>query len=278
MILIKKGEGTTDMLKTEMRNEKTMHIDRMSALEIAKVMNEENMNAVRAVEKELDSVAEGIEAITKAFSNGGRLFYVGAGTSGRLGVLDASECPPTFGVPESMVVGIMAGGQEALSRAGEGEEDSAEAGKADIEKYDLKQEDVVVGISASGGAAYVNSALEYAKSLGCIIIGITSNAGSLLDKMADISICPDTGAEVVTGSTRLKAGTAQKLILNMLSTGAMIKSGYVYENLMINLEPGNSKLRQRMVRITSDILNVSYKDAEQRLEQSGWSIKKAIEM
>lgn len=265
------------MLKTEMRNPNTTHIDQMSPLEIAKVMNEENANCVRAVEAELPQIAKAIDVIADALQKGGRLFYVGAGTSGRLGIVDASECPPTFGVSRDTVIGIMAGGLPALVNASENREDDPDASVAELKEYGLNGKDVVVGISAAGGAAYVLNALAYAKSLGCTTVGITSNKGSQLDTLADIPISPDTGPEVITGSTRLKAGTAQKLILNMLSTGAMIRSGYVYENLMINLKPTNIKLRLRVISIVSEITGESAEQAQARLEKANWVIKEAIQ-
>lgn len=264
------------MLKTEMRNPKTTHIDQMSALEIAKVMNEENAYCVQAVEAELPQVAKAIDAITDALADGGRLFYVGAGTSGRLGIVDAAECPPTYGVPSDMVIALMAGGLPAVVNASENREDDPEASVAELKEKNLCGKDVVVGISAAGGAAYVLNAMRYGKSLGCTTVGISCNRGCKIDLEADISICPDTGAEVVTGSTRLKAGTAQKLILNMLSTGAMIRRGYVYENLMINLKPTNTKLRTRVISIVSDITGESMEQAEARLEANDWNIKEAV--
>ena len=265
------------MLKTEMRNPRTTHIDKMSPLEIAKIMNEENAYCVRAVEAELPQVALAIDAIAESQQTGGRLFYVGAGTSGRLGIVDAAECPPTFGVPSDTVIGIMAGGLPAMVNASENREDDPEASVAELKAYNLNKNDVVVGISAAGGAAYVCNAVLYAKSLGCITVGTTSNKGSKLDTLADIPISPDTGPEVITGSTRLKAGTAQKLVLNMLSTGSMIRSGYVYENLMINLKPTNTKLKQRVIRIVSEITGESAEQAEARLEKANWVIKEAIQ-
>lgn len=264
------------MLKTEKRNTDTMHIDRMSAWEIARIMNQENRNTVDAVEAVLMEVSQGIDAIAKAFSQGGRLFYIGAGTSGRLGVIDAAECPPTFGVPQDQVVGIIAGGYDAMVKASEISEDSGENGVQDVKAYHICAKDVLVGISAAGGAAYVVEALKYAGSLGCVTIGVTSNEDSPVAKLSQIAICPDTGAEVVTGSTRLKAGTSQKLILNMLSTGAMIKSGHVYENLMINLKATNIKLKKRMINIVCEIAEVPEKEAEEYLEQADWCIRDAI--
>ena len=264
------------MLKTEMRNPKTTHIDQMSALEIGRIMNEENMAAILAVDREMENIAAAIDRIAQALTEGGRLFYVGAGSSGRLGILDAAECPPTFGVSSDTVVGIMAGGAGAMVKAQEGVEDDPEAGLTDLKAYDVNQKDVVVGISASGGAAYVMRALEYAGAQGACTVGITSNKESKLADMADISICPDTGAEVVTGSTRLKAGTAQKIILNMLSTGAMIRSGYVYENLMINVKPANEKLSRRVIRIVEEITGKDSFTCEKLLEENQWDIKKAV--
>ncbi len=265
------------MLKTEKRNPKTTHIDKMSSLEIVNVMNEESLVCLRAVEAESENIAAAVDAAAGAIMNGGRLIYMGAGTSGRLGVLDASECPPTFGVPSGLVVGLIAGGDARLRSAGEGAEDSGEAGINDLKNIGLCERDMVCGISAAGGAAYVTDALEYAKSLGCVTVGITSNKGSKLDIISDISIAADTGAEVVTGSTRLKAGTAQKLVLNMISTGAMIKCGYVLENLMINLKPSNIKLRKRVISIVCELAEVSEDKAIEALDAAEWEIRRAVE-
>ena len=266
------------MLKTEMRNENTKNIDKMSTMEMLKVIDAENYNAVKAVSNALESIEKAVDAITLSFKNGGRLFYIGAGTSGRLGVLDASECPPTYGVSDNTVIGIIAGGDGALRKAVEGSEDNPLGGIKQLKEYDFNKNDVLVGTSAAGGAMYVTNAIEYAKSLGCVTIGITSNEGSVLDKISNISIVTDTGAEVVTGSTRMKAGTAQKLVLNMLSTCSMIKMGYVYENLMINLKATNIKLTKRMTGIVCDILECTEDTATELLNQSDWDIKKAIEI
>lgn len=266
------------MLKTEMRNPETTHIDKMSTIDMLQAIQRENVRAVNAVGEQLDSIASAVEVIAEAFEKGGRLFYMGAGTSGRLGVVDASECPPTFGVDHGLVVGIIAGGKEAMFRATENKEDSAEAGVEDLKSYAPTNVDVVVGISAAGGAAYVIGALDYAKSIGCKTIGITSNAGTALDLTADISIVTDTGPEAITGSTRMKAGTAQKLVLNMLSTGAMIKTGKVYENLMINLSAKNAKLLQRMKRIISEIKGITPEEAQVYLEAADWDLRKALEL
>lgn len=265
------------MLKTEERNPKTMHLDQMSTAAMLKVISEENFNAVKAVEACLDQIGVAVDAVTEALEKGGRLVYVGCGTSGRLGVLDASESCPTFGVPEGTVVGVMAGGVEALHRAGEPEEDRAEFGVRDLKSLGLRAADIVVGISAAGGAEYVLAAIDYAKETGCRTVGLTCNAASPLADRADLAIVTDTGAEVVTGSTRMKAGTAHKLVLNMLSTCAMVKRGNVYENLMINLQPTNAKLKERMVRITADIHKVDFDVAREMLEKSAWNIRRTLE-
>ncbi len=265
------------MLKTEMRNPKTMHIDQMSSLEIVNVMNEENLVCVKAVEAESENISRAVDAAAEAILSGGRLIYMGAGTSGRLGVLDASECPPTFGVSPETVMGLIAGGYKRLVSAGEGAEDSGEAGVEDLKNIGLCSKDVVCGISAAGGAAYVVDALEYAKSIGCVTVGVTSNKGSALDLAADISISTDTGAEVVTGSTRLKAGTAQKLVLNMISTGAMIKCGHVYENLMINLKPSNIKLRKRVISIVHELTGLGDDEIIDALDKNDWNIRSTVD-
>lgn len=264
------------MLNTEKRNEKSMHIDKMDTIDMVRIMNEENMNSVLAVEKALPEVAKAIDAITTSIENGGRLFYIGAGTSGRLGIIDAAECPPTFGVPHELVQGIIAGGNERVFKAGENEEDNYEKGVSVI-KEKLNPNDFLVGISAAGGAKYILGALETAKAMGCTTACITSNAGTPITKVADIAIVCDTGAEVITGSTRLKAGNSQKFVLNMLSTCAMIKTGKVYENLMINLKPSNEKLRLRVIRITSQILGIDEDIAASLLEKNGWDIRKTVE-
>ena len=264
------------MLKTEQRNPKSTHIDKMSTAEMVELMAKENYVAVKAVEDASESIALAVDAISESMKNRGRLFYVGAGTSGRLGVLDASECPPTFGVPYDLVNGIIAGGYDCLVKASEGGEDSYENGVLDI-KDRLRAGDVVVGISAAGGAKYVLGALDTAKEMGCVTVGVTSNNDSPLAKSADITIFTDTGAEIITGSTRLKAGTAQKLVLNILSTAAMVKTGKVYENLMINLKPTNEKLRARVISIVCEIKGVDRERATELLEASGWDIRSAVE-
>lgn len=264
------------MINTEKRNPKTMNIDKMDTLSMLKIINEENMNSVLAVEKELDNIAKAVDVIADRFSKGGRLLYIGAGTSGRIGVMDASECPPTYGVDYDKVIGIIAGGERCLVRAGEGCEDDGFAGENDVKAHNVCSKDVVVGISVAGGAKYVLQALDYSKSVGAVTIGLTSNKDSSLAKICDIAICPDTGAEVITGSTRMKGGNAQKFVLNMLSTCAMVKSGYVYENMMINLRPSNEKLRRRMIGIVCEIHGCDESEAEKLLDENGWVIRNTI--
>ncbi len=264
------------MLDTEKRNPNSMHIDTASTAEMLAIMQAENRNAVNAVSKALPAIEQAVDAISEAFMKGGRLFYIGAGTSGRLGVLDASECPPTFGVPQEQVVGIIAGGERCLTRAAEGQEDDAAAGKGDLMAQGLCEKDVVVGISAAGGAAYVIGGLEYANSLGAVSVCITSNFDTPMEKAAKIAIITPTGPEVVTGSTRLKSGTAQKLVLNMLTTCSMIKTGKVYENMMINLKPSNKKLKARVIRIVTEIKGCDEQTAIDLLEKGDWNIRKAV--
>ena len=265
------------ILKTEMRNPNTTNIDRMTTAKMLECIQRENENAVLSVRKALGEIEDACDIIAEKLSQGGRLIYIGAGTSGRLGVLDASECPPTYGVPRDMVVGIIAGGEKCMFEAAEGAEDNYESGIKYLRDKHLTKKDVVVGISASGNAQYVIGALDFANELGCETIGITSNENTLITKSARISIITDTGAEAITGSTRMKAGTAQKIILNMLSTVAMVKLGNVYENMMINLRPTNEKLKQRMIRIVTEIAGVSEEEAKKLLEESNWNIRTAIQ-
>ncbi len=264
------------ILRTEERNEKTTHIDKMTAEEMMRVIQEENYNAVKAIESEIPAISEAVEQISARMKEGGRLFYVGCGTSGRLGVLDASECPPTYGVSYDTVIGVMAGGAKALSQAGEAEEDSFEDGCRDLLSYGITGKDSVVGISVSGGAAYVLGALETARNAGALTVALSCNEGCPIEALAEIRIHPDTGAEVVTGSTRMKAGSAHKMIVNMISTGVMIRLGHVYENLMVNLQPSNIKLRDRMIRITCEITGLGYEDSERLLEENGFEIRRAV--
>jgi len=264
-------------LLTEQRNLNTINIDKMGTAEMLAQISKEDYNAVKAVESAHPQIARAVDLITEKLANGGRLFYAGAGTSGRVAVLDASECPPTYGVPYEMVVALMAGGEACLARAGEGEEDIYENGEIDLKSHNFTKDDILVGISAAGGAPFVLGCIDYAKSLGANTIAVSSNDASELMQKADISIFTNTGAEVVTGSTRMKAGTAQKLVLNMLSTCAMIKLGKVYENYMINLEPSNIKLRHRMVTIVADVLKIDLDLAEQLLEKHNWKIRTVID-
>ena len=264
------------MLKTEMRNPLTMNFDKMSTEEMVSVMTLENANAVRAVEAASGSIAKAIDTVAEAFSNGNRLFFIGAGTSGRLGVLDASECPPTFGVSPDMVQGIIAGGKECMFRAAENAEDLSINGRDDVISYGIRAGDVLIGISVAGNAAYVREALRTAKELGAHTVALTCNDKAQISEFADISIVTDTGAEVLTGSTRLKAGTAHKMVLNMITTCAMTKIGNVYENLMINLRPTNDKLRDRTIRIVQEILACERDEAIEKLENNEWNIRRAV--
>ena len=265
------------MLKTEMRNEASTHIDRMDTLSMLELINGENLNVIRAVQAALPQVAKVCDAVSECFEKGGRLFYIGAGTSGRLGVIDAAECPPTFGVSREQVIGIIAGGEKCMTQAAEAQEDDASAGERDLSRYCPCERDVVIGISASGGASYVVGALEYANRVGALSVSLASNSYTPIERAAKIAIVADTGAEVITGSTRMKSGTAQKLILNMISTCAMIKTGKVYENMMINLKPSNRKLRARMIRIVCEIKGCTEEQAEALLQEHGWSIREAVE-
>ncbi len=266
------------MLKTEQRNPKTKNIDKMSTADMLRAIQNENLVAVSAVEQAIPEMTRAVDAIYPKMQKGGRLFYVGCGTSGRLGVLDASEIPPTYGMPHGVVVGIIAGGDRALRFATEGTEDSEELGKSDLASYDITENDSVIGISAAGGAKYVIGALKLAKEKGLITACITSNENTLMSNYADYVMVTDTGAEAITGSTRMKAGTAQKLLLNMISTSLMVKLGLVYENLMINLRPTNIKLKNRMINIVCEILGCEKEVAEQKLEKADWVIKKALEV
>ncbi|MGL4741333.1 MAG: N-acetylmuramic acid 6-phosphate etherase [Sarcina sp.] len=265
-----------DILTTEMRNENTLDIDTISTLEMVKKMNNEDKKVAIAVESELPKVANAIDEILKGMKKGGRLIYIGAGTSGRLGILDASECPPTFGVSDELIKGIIAGGTDAIFKAKEGAEDSREQGELALKEIDVSYVDTIVGIAASGRTPYVIGALEYANSIGATTIAISCNKNSEIGKVADIDIAPKVGAEVITGSTRLKAGTAQKLVLNMLSTGIMIKLGKVYSNLMVDVRSSNEKLTQRSKKILCEATNISYEEAEELLIKTDFDVKLAI--
>ena len=260
-----------------MRNPATTHIDQMTTSEMLSVIAAENYNAAKAVEAAIPSITLAVDVITESFKQGGRLFFIGAGTSGRLGIMDAAECPPTYGVPYDMVNGIIAGGPNCVFRASEQAEDSEENGALDIEKNGVSAGDVVVGISVAGGASYVVGALKKARSLGASAIALTCNEGSPIEQVSDICIITDTGAEVITGSTRMKAGSAHKMVLNMLTTCAMVKLGNVYENMMINLKPTNIKLRKRMIQIVCDICGCEADEAENLLEQNEWNIRRVAD-
>ncbi|WP_419741853.1 N-acetylmuramic acid 6-phosphate etherase [Paraclostridium dentum] len=265
-------------LTTESRNQNTLNIDKVSTLEMVKMINEEDKKVANAIEIELPKIAEAIDGIVERMQKGGRLIYIGAGTSGRLGILDASECPPTYGVSEELVQGLIAGGQEAIFRAKEGAEDSKELAVLDLKDKHLNENDTVVGIAASGRTPYVIGGLEYANEIGALTISVTCNADSQVAKEAKIAISPVVGAEVVTGSTRLKSGTAQKLVLNMLSTGSMIKMGKVYGNLMVDVKATNEKLVERAKKIVCEATGVSFKEAETILNETGFDVKLSIFM
>ena len=264
--------------KTEQRNPRSRGLDQKSTLAIVRALNHEDAQVARAVRRELPKIARAVDAVANAFRHGGALFYVGAGTSGRLAVLDAAECPPTFGTPPHMVQAIIAGGARALQHAVEGAEDSAPGGARDIRRARVKRSDVVVGLSANGTTPYVLGALDAARRTGAVTVGITSNPRSPLARRASIGIAPDTGAEAIAGSTRLKAGTAQKMVLNMLSTAAMVRAGRVYENWMVHVALTNQKLRRRGARILEEAAGVSLREAERALRQAGHDLPAALVM
>jgi N-acetylmuramic acid 6-phosphate etherase len=267
-----------DALLTEQRNPASAAIDKLPTDQMLAVMNAEDARVPAAVAAEIPQIAKAVDAIAEALERGGRLFYIGAGTSGRLGVLDASECPPTFGVSPDLVQGVIAGGEPALSRAVEASEDDPAAGARDLLAHGFRTGDVLAGIAASGRTPYVLGAVEQARTMGAVTIGISCTPDSKLAQAVDIPITPLTGPEVVTGSTRLKAGTATKLVLNMLTTGAMIRRGYVYGNLMINLQPRNAKLKDRARRIVRDAVGISEAQAGELLEASGYDVRAAIQL
>ncbi|CCQ38983.1 N-acetylmuramic acid 6-phosphate etherase [Yersinia enterocolitica] len=263
---------------TESRNPASSQIDTLSALEILKVINHEDKKVPFVIEEKLPEIAQAVSLIAEAFARGGRLIYCGAGTSGRLGILDASECPPTYGTPREMVVGLIAGGNTAILQAVENAEDSREMGEQDLRDLHFNVRDVLVGIAASGRTPYVLGAMAYARSVGASVVAISCNQNSEMSKAADIAIEALVGPEVVTGSSRMKAGTAQKLILNMLTTGAMIRSGKVYSNLMVDVEATNAKLVQRQVDIVVQATECSPKEAQAALDECNRHCKTAIMM
>ena len=269
---------TLSTLITEQRNPNSMHVDSLSALEIVQLMNEEDKQVPLAIEKCLPQIAQAVECIVAAFQQGGRLVYIGAGTSGRLGVLDASECPPTFGVSPEMVKGIIAGGELALRHPIEGAEDSKEQAVIDLQTIQFSSKDVLVGIAASGRTPYVIGALEYAKSLGSVTVSIASNPNSAMANIVDIAIDTVVGPEVLTGSSRLKSGTAQKLVLNMLTTASMILMGKCYQNLMVDVQASNEKLKARAIHIVMQATDCDKALAEETLKQADQNAKLAIMM
>lgn len=265
-------------LATEQRNERTAHIDEMETLDMLRLINSEDSKVAEAVGAELPRIADAVDGIAQRLRQGGRLLYVGAGTSGRLGVLDAVECPPTFSAPYEMVQGFLAGGMDAFFKAVEGAEDSEALGSEDMRRLPVTAKDALVGIAASGRTPYVLGAMKQAKKAGALVIGLCCMKGSPVDAMADIGIAPMPGPEVITGSTRLKSGTAQKMVLNMLSTGAMIRLGKVYGNLMVDVKPSNEKLVKRCVRIVCEATGALEEDAVKALEACDYRCKTAIVM
>ena len=265
-------------LDTEKRNPDTEHIDELSTLEMAALINREDRKCAEAVGQEVPNIALAIDTIHDKLRQGGRLFYIGAGTSGRLGVLDAAECPPTFGVDPALVVAIIAGGERAVTQAAEGAEDDREAGGRDLERYNFCGKDALVGIAASGRTPYVIGAMDHARACGAPVIALTCCRDSEMSRHADITIAPVPGPEVITGSSRLKSGTCQKMVLNMLSTGVMIRLGKVYGNLMVDVKPTNEKLKARAERIVRQATGAGSGEALRALGEAGDSCKTAIVM
>jgi N-acetylmuramic acid 6-phosphate etherase len=264
-------------LLTETRNPASAAIDALPTIEMLRVINAADQEVALSVQRELPHIAAAVNAIVHRLEAGGRLFYAGAGTSGRLGVLDASECPPTFNTPPDLVQGLIAGGDRALRHSVERAEDDPEQGRRDLQDRNFSGRDALVGIAASGRTPYVLGALQYARELGALTIGLSCTPHSEVAQAADIAITPLPGPEIVTGSTRMRAGTATKLVLNMLSTGAMIRMGYVYGNLMVNVQPTNTKLVDRARRIIASIADVSYDEASRLLAEAG-SVRTAVVM
>lgn len=263
-------------LTTESRNERTMKLDEMTPLEIATVMNEEDLNVIKAVKEELPNIALAISWCSESLKDGGRIIYMGAGTSGRLGVLDSAECPPTFGVSPDVVVGLIAGGEDAFIKAAEGAEDSQTMGEEDLKNIVLSSKDTVVGVAASGRTPYVIYGLRYAKTLGCKTISIACNKGSAMGVEAALAIELDAGPEVLTGSTRLKAGTTQKMVLNMISTGSMVGVGKAYENLMVDMIASNEKLEARARNMVIAATGCQQEEAIEGLKEAKGNVKLAV--
>jgi N-acetylmuramic acid 6-phosphate etherase len=265
-------------LTTEKRNAASMDIDARNSIEIVKIINDEDKKVAFAVEQELPYIAQAVDIVVAAFKNGGRLFYAGAGTSGRIGVQDAAECPPTYGSDPEMIKGLIAGGRPAVFKAQEGAEDLEENGADDIVAHSVNHKDVVCGIAASRRTPYVVGAVKKAREIGAKTIFVTTNPRSQFNIDVDVAICPEVGPEVIMGSTRMKSGTAQKLVLNMITTSAMIKLGKVYENMMVDLQMTNKKLEERSKRIVMTITGVDYDEAERVLLDAGGHVKTAVVM
>jgi N-acetylmuramic acid 6-phosphate etherase len=270
-------ESGSSLPITEQENPRSQNLSSQSSREIVALMNAEDATVAVAVQLVLDDVAKAVDETAARLRASGRLFYVGTGTSGRLGVLDASECPPTFGVSPELVQGVIAGGYDACHRAVEASEDDGNAGRTDLQQRDLTDKDVVIGIAASGRTPYTVGAVEYARSIGAFTVGLTCVPDSPITRAAELSIVPVVGPEVLTGSSRLKAGTAQKMVLNMISTATMVRLGYVHGNRMSNLQARNTKLRERAVRIVMAESGVDQAEATQALEASAWKIQDALE-
>ena len=265
-------------LLTEQRNPASARIDEVSTLEMLAIINREDAKVSTALERELPAIAQAVDLVVDALRGGGRLFYLGAGTSGRLGVLDAAECPPTYDTDPAMVQAIIAGGTRAVREAVEGAEDDARAGVQDLKARDLSSADTVIGIAASGVTPYVRSGIEYARGLSCTTIFFTCSPNIVHQVEADVTVAPGVGPEVITGSTRMKAGTATKLFLNMVSTGAMVRLGKTYGNLMVDLQPRSAKLRDRTVRILSNLTHLPEEKALERLQEAQGNLKLALVM
>lgn len=266
------------LLTTEGSNSKTKRLDEMSIGDILRTMNDEDQTVSLAVRQVIPQIEKTVEKVVKAFKNGGRLLYIGAGTSGRVGVMDAVECPPTFGTSPDLVRAVLAGGEGAMYQAVEGAEDDETLGAKDVEDLQVNSKDVIIGIAASGRTPYVKGALMYAKSCGATTVSLSNNENSLISSYADIPIEVITGPEILTGSTRLRAATSHKMILNMISTTAMVKTGKVYQNLMVDLNASNFKLRERAKKMVCTITDMDEDKAESVLEETGYNVKLAIVM
>ncbi|MEE2025265.1 N-acetylmuramic acid 6-phosphate etherase [Alkalimonas mucilaginosa] len=265
-----------EQLVSESRNPYTLDLDELGSLALLETINAEDHRIAPAIKAVLPQIAEAVDHIVDAFQHGGRLVYLGAGTSGRLGVLDAVECPPTFSVSPEQVIGIIAGGDAAIHKAVEGAEDDGNLGIADLKRIDFSAKDVLVGIAASGRTPYVTHALTYARELGAATVALTCNPGSAVTRCAAISICPVVGPEVLTGSTRMKSGTAQKMVLNMLTTASMVRCGKVYQNLMVDVSASNQKLYARAVRIVAEATGCTLQEASEAVQKTGHQTKLAI--